>query len=89
MKKIPPELNTITDVVLAYKPKRERQPSKRLTQKQRLIDQIVDWRQRAGGSVSPHNHRRLLNTWSTNELQALWDKVQVGEGSPIWKEKGR
>jgi hypothetical protein len=85
----PAVLNQITDVILSYKPKQKRQGiTDRTSPKQRLIDQIVQWRQQMGGSISVHNHRRLLNTWSTSELQFLWDKIQTGEGSSIWKERG-
>ena len=59
------------------------------TEKQRLIAQIVDWRQKMKGSISAHNHRRLLNTWSTRELKYLWERIQVGEGTTALRELGR
>ena len=84
----PAVLNQITDVVMSYRPKQKRQAKPdRTSPKKRLIDQIVQWRQQMGGSISVHNHRRLFNTWTTSELQFLWDRIQQGEGSLIWKER--
>lgn len=48
--------------------------------KKALIDWLVDWRQKMKGSVSPHNHRKLLQTRTKAELLTMYKRIneQIG-----------
>ena len=36
-----------------------------------LIDWLVEWRQTMKGSISPYNHRKLLESRKTHELRRM------------------
>lgn len=48
--------------------------------KAQLIDWLVDWRQQVKGSISPTNHRKLLETRTKPELQKMYERVAAPNG---------
>jgi hypothetical protein len=58
---------------------------RRATRKQQLIEKIIAWRQQMKGSVSEHNHRRILQQRREYELNDLWKRIVEGEGTVEWK----
>lgn len=47
--------------------------------KPELIDWLVDWRQKAKGSISPTNHHRLLQTRTKVDLLRMYKQIREGE----------
>jgi hypothetical protein len=40
-----------------------------------MINWLVEWRQTMKGSISPENHRRLLSTRKTKELERMIKQI--------------
>ena len=57
--------------------------------KRELIDWLVAWRQKVKGSISPHNHRRLLMTRTKRELLAMHERIVSREPSPAPNPEGK
>lgn len=49
--------------------------------KPELIDCLVEWRQSVKGSLSPENHRRLLETKGKADLERQYAQIRAGEAS--------
>lgn len=56
--------------------------------KRQLIDWLVEWRQRVGGSISPWNHRRILQTRTKAELQVKYARLNESQGGKPRSEEG-
>jgi hypothetical protein len=40
-----------------------------------MIDWLVEWRQTMKGSISPQNHRRILETRTNKELERMIKRI--------------
>jgi hypothetical protein len=47
-----------------------------------LIDWLVRWRQERKGSISPANHRKLLQTRTKKELERMYQQITSQDTHP-------